>query len=95
MTGSINRRIAVLGGLGIKGDPISKITNIKRAGGVTQVVYLSRKYKALNSNPSTAKKKKKGSREADQSIFASMPFVHIKQLMCTILAEFSPLGLRS
>jgi hypothetical protein len=56
MTGSINRRIAVLGGLGIKGDPISKITNIKRAGGVTQVVYLSRKYKALNSIPSTGNK---------------------------------------
>jgi hypothetical protein len=45
------------------GDPISKISNThtKRAGGVTQVVVcLSSKHEALNSKPSTAKKKKEG-----------------------------------
>jgi hypothetical protein len=39
--------------LGRKQDPISKITNAKRAGGVAQVVeLLPSKCKALNSSPS-------------------------------------------
>jgi hypothetical protein len=37
MQGSVNRRIAVQDGLGIKRDPVPKITNAKRAGDVTQV----------------------------------------------------------
>jgi hypothetical protein len=41
-----------------KQDPISKIPNTKRAGGVAQVALLS-KSEALSSNLSTAKKKKK------------------------------------
>jgi hypothetical protein len=39
------------------------MTNVKRAAGVAQVVaYLPSKEKALNSTPSTARKKKKESR---------------------------------
>jgi hypothetical protein len=37
-SGSINRRIEVQIRLGIKQDPISKITNAKRAAGVAHVV---------------------------------------------------------
>jgi hypothetical protein len=36
--GRINKKITVHAGLGQKQDPISKITNVKRAGGVAQVV---------------------------------------------------------
>jgi hypothetical protein len=47
--GSTNRRTAVQPGLGNKQDPISKITNTKRAGRVAQVVKCqSSKLKALN-----------------------------------------------
>jgi hypothetical protein len=43
--------------LGKKQDPLSKITRSKRAGGAAQAVEsLPSKYKALNLNPSTAKK---------------------------------------
>jgi hypothetical protein len=39
-------------------DHISKITKGKRAGGITQVIEcMPSKCKALNSNPSTLKKK--------------------------------------
>jgi hypothetical protein len=38
MQGSTYRRIAVQAGLGIKQDPISKITKAKRAGRVAQVI---------------------------------------------------------
>jgi hypothetical protein len=38
--------------------PISKVTKIKRAGDITQVVeQLPSKHKALSSNPSTGKNK--------------------------------------
>jgi hypothetical protein len=41
---------------GKKWDPISKIANTKRAEGLARVVEcLTRKYKALSSNPSTVK----------------------------------------
>jgi hypothetical protein len=54
MWGNINSRIAVHSSLGIKGDPISKITNAKRAGGVAQrVEHLPSKHKALSSTPNT------------------------------------------
>jgi hypothetical protein len=43
---SINRRIEIQAGPGKKQDPISKITNIKRAGGMGQAE--PRKYKALS-----------------------------------------------
>jgi hypothetical protein len=57
--GSTNRRTVVQAGLGIKWDPISKITNTKRAGGVAQVVeHLPSKFEALSSNPNYRKKKK-------------------------------------
>jgi hypothetical protein len=49
---SISRRLAVQADLGRKRDPISKITNAERAGGVTQVL------EALSSIPRTAKRKK-------------------------------------
>jgi hypothetical protein len=40
-------------------DPISKIARVKRTGRVAQVVeHLPSKCEALNSNPSTAKRKK-------------------------------------
>jgi hypothetical protein len=57
--GSTNRRITVQAGLGIKQDPISKIINAERAGGVIQVVeLLPSKHKTLISTFSTTKKKK-------------------------------------
>jgi hypothetical protein len=50
--GSTNRRIIVQGCLGIKQNPISKITKAKRAGGVVQVVEcLPSKYEALSFIP--------------------------------------------
>jgi hypothetical protein len=58
--GSTNRRITVQAGLGIKQDPISKIINAERAGGVIQVVeLLPSKHKTLISTFSTTKKKKR------------------------------------
>jgi hypothetical protein len=43
-----------------KRDPSSKITRAKRAGNVVQVVErLPSKHKAMSSNPSTTKKRKK------------------------------------
>jgi hypothetical protein len=51
--GSINRRR-----LWHK-DPISKITNTQKAGGIAQVIeHLLHTCKALSSTPSTAKKQK-------------------------------------
>jgi hypothetical protein len=44
-------------------DPISKITRAKRAGSVTQTAeQLPSQFKALSSNPSSAKKKKRRKR---------------------------------
>jgi hypothetical protein len=56
--GSINRRIAVqVAQHKIKWEPISKITEAKRPGGVAQVVqYLTGKLKTLSSTPTTANK---------------------------------------
>jgi hypothetical protein len=49
---STNRRMEVQANLGIKQDPISKITNAKRSGGVTeQEEYLPCKCKTLSSIP--------------------------------------------
>jgi uncharacterized protein (DUF4213/DUF364 family) len=46
--------------LGKKQDPISKITRVKRVGGMAQAVqHLSSKFKVLSSNFSNTKKKKK------------------------------------
>jgi hypothetical protein len=40
-------------------DPISNILNTRKRAGVTQVIeHLPGKYEALNSNPSTVKRKK-------------------------------------
>jgi uncharacterized protein YoxC len=45
--------------LGKKQDPISKITRVKRVGGMAQAVqHLSSKFKVLSSNFSNTKKKK-------------------------------------
>jgi hypothetical protein len=58
--GSTNRRITVQANLGIKWDPISKITKAKSTGNMTQVVEdLPDKCKAWSSTPSTIGKKKK------------------------------------
>jgi hypothetical protein len=52
---SINRKIMIQAAPGIKQDPI---TEAKRAAGAGHVVeHLPSKFKALSSNPSTAKKK--------------------------------------
>jgi hypothetical protein len=49
-TGNTNRRIVVQAGPGIKQDPISKITNTKKAGNMVQKVeYLPNKHQALSS----------------------------------------------
>jgi hypothetical protein len=57
---SINRRIAVLVGLGKKQDLISKITRTKRTGNVTQAIEnMTTNCKALSSSPSTSKKLRK------------------------------------
>jgi hypothetical protein len=49
-----NRKIMVQAVLSIKRDPVSKITNIKRADGMVQVVeYLPTKCKALSSTTPT------------------------------------------
>jgi hypothetical protein len=46
--------------LGYKHNPISKINKAKRAGGMAQVVEsLPSKFRAMSSNPSTTKKKKR------------------------------------
>jgi hypothetical protein len=56
----INRIIWIKASLGIKPDPISKITNRKRAGRVVQVVEcLPSKHQALSSTPVPPKKEKK------------------------------------
>jgi hypothetical protein len=48
--GSINRKVVVQASSGIKQDPVSKIPNTKRPGGVTQAVQcLSSKCKSLSS----------------------------------------------
>jgi hypothetical protein len=55
--GSTNRRFKDQASLGIKLDPISKITNAERAGRVASVANcLHTKCNALNSIPSTVKK---------------------------------------
>jgi hypothetical protein len=54
MQGGTDRRIMVQASLGIKHNPVSKITNAKRADGRTQVVKcLSSKCEALSPTPST------------------------------------------
>jgi hypothetical protein len=55
----ITNRITIQIGLGIKQDPISKITNTKRAGGVAQVIEHLLGMMPLNSALSSKKKKKK------------------------------------
>jgi hypothetical protein len=58
--GSTNRKILAQAALCIKQDPISKITNVKRAGGGASVVlHLSSKGEALSSTSSTVKKRGK------------------------------------
>jgi hypothetical protein len=55
--GSVNRRTVAQAGLGLKQDPIFKITKAKRTGGIAQVAeHLPSKLKALSSNHGTAKK---------------------------------------
>jgi hypothetical protein len=56
--GGINRRIEVQASLGIKQDPISKITNTKTAWGMAQLEAFSlSKLEALSSNPQYCQKK--------------------------------------
>jgi hypothetical protein len=52
--GSINGRIVVQAGWGIKGAPISKITKAKRSGSMAQE-SLPGRYKPLSSDMSTIK----------------------------------------
>jgi hypothetical protein len=50
----------VQAGLGVKQDPISKITKTKKAGGVAhEVEACLARVKALSSNPSTTKNNNK------------------------------------
>jgi hypothetical protein len=59
MQRNINRRTEAQAILAIKHDPISKMINAKRAGGVTSVgEHRPSQHKALSSTPNTAKKKK-------------------------------------
>jgi hypothetical protein len=52
MPGSTDKRITIQASLGIKRDPIFKITNAKRAAEVVQVVeHLPSKCKTLSSTP--------------------------------------------
>jgi hypothetical protein len=56
MLGSTDRKITIQDGSGIKQNPISKITNTKRAGRVGQMIEcLPSKQKVLYSTPHTAK----------------------------------------
>jgi hypothetical protein len=55
--GSTDKRIVIQTSPDIKQDPISKIINAKRAGGVAQVA--AHLHKVLRAIPSTIKKKKK------------------------------------
>jgi hypothetical protein len=53
--------------LGKKGDPISKITRVKRAGGLAKAVeHLLSKCKVLSSKPCTTKNKNKTGTVAQQ-----------------------------
>jgi hypothetical protein len=62
--GSTKRRIVIQVNLGIKQDPISKITNVKRTDEVAQVVeHLPRKHKAPEFNPQYHKNKTNNCRE--------------------------------
>jgi hypothetical protein len=55
--GSVNRRTVVQAGQGINVRPISKITKVKRAGNMAEVIeQLPSKHEALSSNPSTSRK---------------------------------------
>jgi hypothetical protein len=61
--------------LGKKQGTFSKITRVKRAGGVAQVVeYLPHKHKALSSKPSTVKAIKI-IRKTKKLYFASLEFI--------------------
>jgi hypothetical protein len=72
MVESINRRITVQGVLDKKARSYVKITRVKRAGGMVQVVvYLPSKHEALSSNPCTTKKRKK--REQKTSLVSLKP----------------------
>jgi hypothetical protein len=72
---------------GQKQDPISKITRVKRAGGVVQVVeYLPSKHKALNSYPSNTKKKKKFLCTMNHGSFILVPII---LLPCPAVRKFS------
>jgi hypothetical protein len=54
--GSTNRRVTVLARLGIKEDPISKITERKKVDGVAPVLEsLPTKCEVLSSNPGIKK----------------------------------------
>jgi hypothetical protein len=55
---SVNRRITVQSGLGPKQETLSQNNKAKGIEGVAQV-RLPSKHKALSSNPSAIKKKKK------------------------------------
>jgi hypothetical protein len=56
----VQRRVEVQASPGIKGDPISKVINAKRAGTMAQMVKeLLSKLKVLSSVPSTGGKKKR------------------------------------
>jgi hypothetical protein len=58
--GSVTRRITVQASSGIKARHYAKITKVKRAGGVAQMMeHLLSKHKALSSTPVSQKKKKK------------------------------------
>jgi hypothetical protein len=63
--GSTNRRIRIQVCQGIKQDPISKITNAKRADCMDRVGdHLPSKWKTMSSIPSTAQNKTKAKNKA-------------------------------
>jgi hypothetical protein len=54
---STNTRIEIQASLGIKRDPISKITKVRETGDVVQMVeHMPSKFETLHSTPSTTKK---------------------------------------
>jgi hypothetical protein len=64
---STNRSVMVHADLGIQWDPIPKIINTGRVGGVAQVIeWVPSKYKVLNLTSSTVKKKERNEKHCHE-----------------------------
>jgi hypothetical protein len=85
VTRGVGRRIGVQGQSGQKlRDPISKLTKVKRVGGVAQVVeHLPSKCAAQSSNPNTARgKKRKPTSNFSISVMKSYIKINIPNQIC-------------